>query len=59
MKEVEIVFKFEDEHYQMLEEEASTINMSVKELIANAFSVIFQEIQDDVEARRNADQQTS
>lgn len=57
MKEVNITFKFEDDQYQMISEEASSINMSVEELIANAFAVIFQEIEEDIRIRKNVDEQ--
>ena len=53
MKKVEMTFQFEDEQYEMLEEEAKSLAMTVEELMANTFSVILHEIQDDVAARTN------
>ena len=53
MKKVEMTFQFEDDQYEMLEEEAKSLAMTVEELMANTFSVILHEIQDDVAARMN------
>ena len=53
MKKVEMTFQFEDDQYEMLEEEAKSLAMTVEELMANTFSVILHEIQDDVAARTN------
>ena len=53
MKKVEMTFQFEDDQYEMLQEEAKSLAMTVEELMANTFSVILHEIQDDVAARTN------
>jgi len=58
MKSIDLSFQFEDAQYQMLEEEAKSLDMSIEELIANVFNVIMQEIQEDVESR-NANEQTA
>jgi len=58
MKEVNIKFEFVDSEYDILNQEASSLNMTVEELIAKAFAVIFEEIREDVEAR-NANEQTT
>jgi len=58
MKSIDLSFQFEDAQYQMLEEEAKSLDMSMEELIANVFNVIMQEIQEDVESR-NANEQTA
>ena len=48
-----MTFQFEDDQYEMLQEEAKSLAMTVEELMANTFSVILHEIQDDVAARTN------
>jgi predicted DNA-binding ribbon-helix-helix protein len=58
MKSIDLSFQFEDAQYEMLEEEAKSLDMSMEELIANVFNVIMQEIQEDVESR-NANEQTA
>ena len=58
MKSIDLSFQFEDAQYDMLEEEAKSLDMSMEELIANVFNVIMQEIQEDVESR-NANEQTA
>ena len=54
MKKVEMTFQFEDDQYEMLEEEAKSLAMTVEELMANTFSVILHEIQDDVAATKTS-----
>ncbi len=51
MKNVEMTFQFEDSQYEMLEDEAKSLGMTIEELMANTFSVIMHEIQDDVQYR--------
>ena len=58
MKSIDLSFQFEDAQYEMLDEEAKSLDMSMEELIANVFNVIMQEIQEDVESR-NANEQTA
>jgi hypothetical protein len=58
MKSIDLSFQFEDGQFEMLEEEAKSLDMSIEELIANVFNVIMQEIQEDVESR-NANEQTA
>lgn len=57
MKQVDLSFQFQDEQYQMLEEESKSLDMTIEELIANVFNVILQEIQEDVEARNAVEQE--
>ena len=58
MKQVDLSFQFQDDQYQMLEEESKSLDMTIEELIANVFNVILQEIQEDVEARNALQQET-
>jgi len=58
MKSIDLSFQFEESQFEMLEEEAKSLDMSIEELIANVFNVIMQEIQEDVESR-NANEQTA
>jgi len=52
MKKIEMTFQFEDEQHELLEEEAKSLGMSIEELMANTFSVIMHEIQEDVKNRQ-------
>ena len=56
MKSIDLSFRFEDSQYDMLEEEAKNLEMSIEELIANMFTVLVQEIQEDVNARTSVEQ---
>ena len=51
MKNLDLSFQFEDDQYEMLEEEARNLEMTIEELIANMFSVLVEEIREDVRAR--------
>ena len=53
MKSLDLSFQFEDSQYEMLEEEAKTLDMNIEELVANVFNVILQEIEEDVKTRAN------
>ena len=56
MKNLDLSFQFEDDQYRMLEEEASNLEMTIEELIANMFSVLVEEIREDVRARDAVEQ---
>ena len=56
MKSIDLSFRFEDSQYDMLEEEAKNLDMNIEELIANMFSILVQEIQEDVNARTSVEQ---
>lgn len=56
MKSIDLSFQFEDSQYDMLEEEAKNLGMNLEELVANMFSVLLQEIQEDVNARNDVEQ---
>ena len=57
MKKVEMTFQFEDDQYELLEGEAKALDMTVEQLMANTFSVIMHEIQEDVQYRKEHDNQ--
>ena len=57
MKKVEMTFQFEDDQYELLEGEAKSLDMTVEQLMANTFSVIMHEIQEDVQYRKEHDNQ--
>ena len=59
MKNLDLSFQFEDSQYEMLEEEAKSLEMTIEELIANVFNVILQEIQEDVKARNGETEQAA
>ena len=56
MKNLDLSFQFEDDQYRMLEEEASNLEMTIEELIANMFSVLVEEIREDGRARDAVEQ---
>lgn len=56
MKSIDLSFQFEDDQYEMLEEEARNLEMTIEELIANMFSVLVEEIREDVRARDAVEQ---
>lgn len=56
MKNLDLSFQFEDDQYEMLEEEAKNLEMTIEELIANMFSVLVEEIREDVRARDAVEQ---
>ncbi len=56
MKNLDLSFQFEDDQYEMLEEEARNLEMTIEELIANMFSVLVEEIREDVRARDAVEQ---
>ena len=56
MKNLDLTFQFEDDQYEMLEKEARNIEMTIEELIANMFSVLVEEIREDVRARDAVEQ---
>ena len=57
MKKVEMTFQFEDDQNELLEGEAKSLDMTVEQLMANTFSVIMHEIQEDVQYRKEHDNQ--
>jgi predicted DNA-binding ribbon-helix-helix protein len=56
MKNLDLSFQFEDDQYEMLEKEARNLEMTIEELIANMFSVLVEEIREDVRVRDAVEQ---